>query len=175
MLPSGAPSLPTRVSTQAIFLPSGEMAVCSKRCVAKSVFMTSSRGVAGAVRRRAFWGFSVGRWRESTRRWKTSGGRRRTISKSACVLTFRSELVRGKDKPRDSLLQAKSGPPRKAGPTRPVIGARLEEGWTNDSKVDCCGGGSRVEFAQLDLWRYACWIAVDFCLRLLGLLERRER
>src|SRR5580704_5059288 len=47
VLPSGAPSLPTSVSTQAIFLPSGEMEVCSKRRAAYMVFMTSSRGVAG--------------------------------------------------------------------------------------------------------------------------------
>src|SRR6267378_3030306 len=49
LLPFGAPSLPTSVSTQAIFFPSGEIAVCSKRRVAKSVFTTSSTGVAGKV------------------------------------------------------------------------------------------------------------------------------
>src|SRR6266404_8323785 len=49
LLPFGAPSLPTSVSTQAIFFPSGEIAVCSKRRVAKSVFITSSTGVEGAA------------------------------------------------------------------------------------------------------------------------------
>src|SRR5271167_4830439 len=43
-------------STQATFLPSGEMAVCSKRCVAESVLMTScavpeALGFAAAARR----------------------------------------------------------------------------------------------------------------------------
>src|SRR6266481_6799231 len=49
LLPFGAPSLPTSVSTQAIFFPSGEIAVCSKRRVANRVFITPSTGVAGAV------------------------------------------------------------------------------------------------------------------------------
>src|SRR5271154_283165 len=44
VFPFGAPSLPTSVSTHATFLPSGEMAACSNRCVAKSVFTASSNG-----------------------------------------------------------------------------------------------------------------------------------
>ena len=47
MLPSGALSLPRRVSTQAIFFPSGEMAVCSNVCAAYNASMTLSSGDPG--------------------------------------------------------------------------------------------------------------------------------
>src|SRR5258708_8670890 len=44
VLPEGAPFLPIRVSTQATFLPSGEMAVCSKVLAANSVSTAACNG-----------------------------------------------------------------------------------------------------------------------------------
>src|SRR5258708_37237769 len=44
VLPEGAPFLPIRVSTQATFLPSGEMAVCSKVLAANTASIAACNG-----------------------------------------------------------------------------------------------------------------------------------
>src|ERR1700689_1710416 len=42
VLPFGAPSLPVRVSTQATYVPSGEISVSANRCAARRVLTTAS-------------------------------------------------------------------------------------------------------------------------------------